>query len=68
MKKLIVVSDPDTEYVSAERVIAPSMDMIALRSGGNLAGQSFLLVPHYDWVLGRDSGGAAVLVALKPED
>lgn len=63
--------DPDDiameviEAVGTNAIVANGYNIIIERRGGEFGGKALYLSSAYDWKLGKDEKGAAILIPLK---
>ena len=72
MKKdlpLLSITTSNMKHLDVERIVKWDEEVeLPLRASGEFEGRSFYLEPDFDWVLGYDSHGSKILVALIPQE
>ncbi|MCK5613184.1 hypothetical protein KAR91_65535 [Candidatus Pacearchaeota archaeon] len=72
MKKdmpLLTISEPNMTYLPVDKVVTWDIgNELPVRASGEFEMRAFYLDSFYDWVVGYDSFGSKILVALKPQE
>ena len=67
-KNKLNMVDSNTILIDKDRVVEWSMDQpVEIRRSGEFKNKAIYLPNRYEWVLGYDSYGFAILVALHPK-
>lgn len=68
-KNLLTLVDSNVTQLNIKQVVKWNTEIeLPLRASGEFEGRAFYLEPQFDWVLGYDSQGSKILVALIPQE